>query len=102
MIVTVFAVLAGVFLVLGLLLPLTLVQKGETHSMKDTQSLVFEIYRYGVCFVMVLGFTILSYVLLSSLLSNPGDFRSMGGPALGVLLSVALFFTHWRMKNPAT
>ncbi len=81
----------------GLITVALLEQMGGT--MKEKAALVFEVYRYTVCFVMVLVFTLMAYTVLSGVFSGQ-EANAVAGAGLGVLLSVALYFIHWKMKNP--
>jgi drug/metabolite transporter (DMT)-like permease len=70
-------------------------------TMEERKAVVFEVYRYAVCFVMVVVFTFTGFQLLVALLTDAGNVQGLSGPGAGVLLSVILFLVHWFMKNPA-
>lgn len=70
-------------------------------TMTEKIALVFEVYRYAVCFVMMIVFGLLAYFVVGGLVSNPQAMAELVGPGVGVLLSAVLFLAHWRMKNPA-
>jgi hypothetical protein len=93
----------GVFLILalfigGLLLSEFVYQAGET--MEERRAMVFEVYRYAVCFLMVLLFGIMAFQLISALIVDANNTQAMTGPGVGVMISGALFMAHWFMKNP--
>jgi hypothetical protein len=93
----------GVLLVLalfvgGLLLSEYAFQAGGT--MEERRAIVFEVYRYAVCFLMVLLFGIMAFQLLNALIMDSANTQAMTGPGIGVMLSGALFLLHWLIKNP--
>lgn len=93
----------GVLLVLalfigGLLLSEYIYQAGDT--MEERRAMVFEVYRYAVCFLMVLLFGIMAFQLISSLIVDAANTQAMAGPGVGVMISGVLFLVHWFMKNP--
>lgn len=96
-------VIAGVLLVLlllvgGMLLSEYVYQAGGT--MEERRAIVFEVYRYAVCFLMVLLFGIMTFQLLTALVTDAANTQAMTGPGIGVIISGALFMLHWFLKNP--
>ena len=94
------AVLAIVMFITAILAVGVLSQLGG-NSVNNAGALVFEVYRYTVCFVMVLMFAIGAFIVINTLIAG-GDSASLAGNGVAVLLSMALFALHWRMKNPAS
>ena len=95
--------IAGVLLVLllvvgGLLLSEYVYQAGGT--MEERRAIVFEVYRYSVCFLMVLLFGVMAFQLLNALATDAANTQAMTGPGIGVILAGALFMLHWFIKNP--
>lgn len=76
-------------------------QEGEL-TVKERTAVVFEVYRYAVCFMAMLFFGVMGYLSIAALftggMENP---QALVGPGIGVLISVAIFLLHWRMKNPS-
>lgn len=70
-------------------------------TMEERKALVFEVYRYAVCFVMVLVFGLTGFQLVVALLTDASNTQALIGPGGGVLFSVILFVVHWLIKNPA-
>lgn len=69
-------------------------------NMEERKAVVFEVYRYAICFVMVIVFTFMGFQLVVSLLTDASNVQALSGPGAGVLLSALLFTIHWFMKNP--
>jgi hypothetical protein len=90
---------AVVLFILALLAVGVLAQLGG-GSVNNPGALVFEVYRYTVCFVMVLVFGIGAFIVISTMLTG-GDSAALAGNGVTVLLALAIFALHWRMKNPA-
>ena len=95
--------------ILGLLLILALFLGGLVLSeyayqaggtMEERKAIVFEIYRYGICYLMVVVFGIMAFQLIAALVVDASNTQAMAGPGIGVILSGGLFFAHWFMKNP--
>jgi len=82
----------------GLLLSEYAYQSGGT--MEERRAIVFEVYRYAVCFLMVLLFGIMAFQLLNALITDAANTQAMTGPAVGVMISGGLFLLHWLIKNP--
>lgn len=93
----------SVFLLLALLFG-GLLLEGYIHqgggTMEERRAVVFEIYRYAVCFIMVIIFGLMTFQLIGSLLGGASEPNTLAGPGVGVLLSIVLFAAHWLMKNP--
>lgn len=70
-------------------------------TMQERKAVVFEVYRYAVCFVMLIVFGLMGFQLISGLMSENSSPGVLSGPALGVLISGLLFITHWLLKNPS-
>jgi flagellar biosynthesis protein FliQ len=88
----------------GLLLADYVYRTGGT--MDERKAVVFEIYRYSICFIMVIVFGLLAFQLLSGLLGSmfsgtPVDPQALAGPGVGAIITAILFLAHWLMKNPA-
>lgn len=82
----------------GLLLSEYAYQLGGT--MEERRAIVFEVYRYSVCFLMVLLFGIMAFQLLTAMITDFANTQAMTGPGVGVILSGGLFMLHWFIKNP--
>ena len=93
-------IVAGVVMFIFALLAVGVLAQLGGNSVKDPGALVFEVYRYTVCFVMVLVFGLGAFVVINTMLAG-GDSAALAGNGVTVLLSLALFALHWRMKNPA-
>ena len=89
--------LLGLF-AMALLVAGVLVQTGGT--MKERAALVFEVYRYTVCFVMVIVFGLMAYTVVTGLLAGSTDPGTLGASGVGVVLSLVLYCLHMFMKNP--
>lgn len=96
-------------LILGILLVLALLIGGLLLSeysyqlggtMEERRAIVFEVYRYAVCFLMVLLFGIMAFQLLTAMITDFANTQAMTGPGVGVILSGSLFMLHWFIKNP--
>ena len=71
------------------------------YVMNEKTAIVFEIYRYAVCFVTLCSFSLLSYAVIGGYLADPGNIKALAGAAVGVIISLVLYVVHWRLKNPA-
>lgn len=91
-------VLGSVFL-FALLLEGYLYQSGGT--MNERKAVVFEIYRYAVCFIMIILFAFMAFQLFSGLVADMSNPAALAGPGVGTLLTALIFFAHWMLKNPA-
>ena len=67
--------------------------------MDERLAVVFEVYRYAVCWFCIVLFLILGFMLIMGALTaqNATGVAAYGG---GILLCLALFILHWRLKNP--
>ena len=70
-------------------------------TMEERKAVVFEVYRYAICFVMVIVIGLMGFQLVAALLADASNTQAMMGPAAGVIISVLLFVVHWFIKNPA-
>lgn len=68
--------------------------------MEERKAIVFEVYRYAVCFVMLIVFSFLGFQLIAALLTDAANTQALAAPAGGILLSAILFVVHWFLKNP--
>lgn len=84
----------------GLLLSEYVFQAGET--MEERRAAVFEVYRYAICFLMVVVFGIMAFQMIGALILDAANSQAMAGPGVGVLISGVIFLVHWFMKNPMT
>lgn len=91
--------LFGNILIGGLLLSDYAYRMGGT--MEERRAIVFEVYRYAVCLIMVIVFAFMAAQLIGALLADAANTQAMAGPGVGALLSGLLFLIHWLMKNPA-
>jgi len=84
---------------------LSLASKEGKESMNNPAGLAFEVYRYAVCFVMVVIFALSAFMaitgVIASFMGTAPDATSMTTNGLAVLLSAGIFLLHWRLKNPA-
>jgi hypothetical protein len=71
-------------------------------SMEERKAVVFEVYRYTVCLIMVLMFGMMAFQLIGSLVMDASNTQGLAGPGIGAIISGLLFFVHWFMKNPVT
>lgn len=88
----------------GLLLSDYVYRTGGT--MEERKAVVFEVYRYAICFIMVLIFGLLAFQLLTGLIGSmasggQADMQMLAGPGIGAIITAILFIAHWMMKNPA-
>lgn len=83
----------------GLLLTDYIDRAGGT--MEERIAVVFEVYRYAVCFLMVIVFGLSSFQMVGALLSGVNSTVALAGPGIGVVISGLLFLTHWLLRNPA-
>lgn len=70
-------------------------------TMEERKAVVFEVYRYSICFVMVVVLGLMGFQLVAALLTDPSNTQALMGPGAGVLISALLFLVHWLIKNPA-
>ena len=82
----------------GLLLSEYAYQVGET--MEERRAVVFEVYRYAICFLMVILFGVLAFQMIGALILDAANSQAMAGPGVGVMISGIIFLVHWFMKNP--
>ncbi len=82
----------------GLLLSEYAYQAGET--MDARRAIVFEVYRYAMCFIMVLLFGIMAFQMISALIVDAANTQALAAPGVGVILTGGIFLAHWFMKNP--
>ena len=83
----------------GLLLTDYVYRAGGT--MEERRAVVFEVYRYTICLVMVFMFGMMAFQLIGSLVVDASNTQALAGPGVGAIISGALFLIHWLMKNPA-
>ncbi len=69
--------------------------------MQERRAIVFEIYRYSICFFMVAAFGLSAFQLGLGLILDGSNPQALTGPGLGVILSGVIFLVHWFIKNPA-
>lgn len=91
--------LLALLLVGGLLFSDYVYRMGGT--MEERRAIVFEVYRYTLCLIMVLMFGLMAFQLIGALVTDAGNTQAMAGPGVGALITAALFAIHWFMKNPA-
>ena len=70
-------------------------------SMEERKAVVFEVYRYTVCLVMVFVLGLSAFQLIGSLVVDASNAQALAGPGVGVIISGVLFLVHWFIKNPA-
>ncbi|WP_373530994.1 hypothetical protein [Vampirovibrio sp.] len=70
-------------------------------TMQERKAIIFEIYRYAVCFLMVIVFGLSAFQLLGALIGEGGNPQALTPPALGSIISGFIFLIHWLIKNPA-
>lgn len=96
-------------MIIGLLLFVTLFIGGLLLSdyayrnggtMEERRAVVFEVYRYAICFIMVIVFGMLAFQLVGALVTDATNTQALTGPAVGVIISIILFLIHWLMPNP--
>jgi hypothetical protein len=96
-------------LILGLVLVLALFIGGMLLSeyayqagdvMEERRAIVFEVYRYAICFLMVVIFGIMAFQMIGALIIDAANSQAMAGPGVGVMISGMIFLVHWFMKNP--
>ncbi|MEB3286083.1 MAG: hypothetical protein VKJ04_01130 [Vampirovibrionales bacterium] len=70
--------------------------------MDERLAIVFEAYRYAVCWLCLALFLVFGFVLMFVLFTAHGPEITMFVAAQGggLLLCLAIFMLHWRMKNP--
>lgn len=71
------------------------------ESMQERKAIIFEIYRYAVCFLMVVVFGFSAFLLAGTLLADASNPQALATPALSGMISGLLFLIHWFIKNPA-
>ena len=69
--------------------------------MEERLAVVFEVYRYTVCLLMVLLFGFSAFQLVAALVLDANNAQSMAGPGIGAIITGLLFGIHWFMKNPS-
>lgn len=72
---------------------------GET--MQERKAIIFEIYRYAVCFLMVVIFGLSAFQLSAALITDASSPQALLPSGLGAIISGLLFLIHWFIKNPA-
>lgn len=82
-----------------LLLADYLERAGET--MQERKAIIFEIYRYAVCFLMVVVFGLSAFQLVAALITDASNPQALLPAGLGAIISGLLFLIHWLLKNPA-
>lgn len=70
-------------------------------TMEERKAVVFEVYRYAICFVMVIVLGMMGFQIIGALLTDPSNTQALAGPGAGVIISALLFVVHWFIKNPA-
>lgn len=70
-------------------------------TMQERKAIIFEIYRYAVCFLMVSVFGLSTFQLLGALLGDAGNPQALIPPGLSSIISGLLFLIHWSIRNPA-
>lgn len=83
----------------GLLLSDYVYRAGGT--MEERLAVVFEVYRYAVCLLMVLLFGFSAFQLVAALVLDASNAQALAGPGIGAIITGLLFGIHWFMKNPA-
>lgn len=68
--------------------------------MEERLAVVFEVYRYTICLLMVLLFGLSAFQLVGALIMDINNTQAMAGPGIGVIITGLLFGIHWFMKNP--
>lgn len=93
------SLLFGTVFLGALLLEGYVYQAGGT--MNERKAVVFEIYRYAICFVMIILFAVMAFQLFSGMVTDMSNPAALAGPGVGAILTALIFFAHWMMKNPA-
>src|SRR5687767_4334406 len=91
--------LGGGLLLIGILSPTG--GLNAMNSAEERRAVIFEIYRYSICYVMVLVFALMAFQLLGAVMTDMNNGAAMAAPAAGVILSAILFIIHWKMKSPS-
>jgi hypothetical protein len=87
-------------LFMGILLLVDYVERvGAT--MQERKAIIFEIYRYSVCFLMVIVFGLSAFQLAGALIADSGNPQALTPPGLASIISGIIFLIHWLIKNPA-
>jgi hypothetical protein len=70
-------------------------------TMQERKAIIFEIYRYAICFLTVILFGLSAFQLAGALISESGNPQALTPPGLGSIISGLIFLIHWLIKNPA-
>jgi NO-binding membrane sensor protein with MHYT domain len=70
--------------------------------MNERFSVVFEVYRYAVCWLCVAFALIFAFLVLVGFFSPVASQTTplLAAQGSGFLLALAIFVLHWRLKNP--
>ena len=69
--------------------------------MEERKAVVFEVYRYTICMLMMVFFTGSAFILFSTLLGDMEHPDKAAGPGIATVLCAVIFAAHWMMPNPA-
>ncbi len=98
-----------VFMGLGMFLALPPFQSTnqETNPMtcdiQQRKSIIFELYRYCVCFMMMIAFAVSGFSMLSTALQavqSGGELASATQSAVAVVFFALIWGMHWKLSNP--
>ncbi len=98
-----------VFMGLGLFLALPAFQSTtqETNPMtcdiQQRKSIIFELYRYCVCFMMMIAFAVSGFSMLNTalqVLQSDGELASATQSAVAVVFFALIWGMHWKLNNP--
>lgn len=96
--------LLGSFSVIGLFIGVLLLidyLERIAGSMQERKAIIFEVYRYAVCFLMVAAFGLSAFQLTVALINDASNPQALAPAGLGSIISGLLFLIHWFIKNPA-
>lgn len=75
-------------------------QRGQT--VEERKAILFEIYRYGICFWTMLLFGFSTFQIAVALIGESANPQALIVPSLGAGVSALFFGVHWFIKFPAS
>ncbi len=93
----------GSFLILGALIGILLFAdylERVASTMEERKAIIFEIYRYAICFLMVIVFGLSAFQLAGALIGDASNPQALTPPGLSAIISGIFFLVHWFIKNP--
>ena len=74
-----------------------------TCDIQQRKSVIFELYRYCVCFMMMIAFAVSGFSMLNTVLQtlqSGGELTSATQSAVAVVFFALIWGMHWKLANP--